>query len=356
MQKNARLTIAAENLSAGHGGISRLARLMAKSIMLNRYPLKGISLSDNVASADLGFPIKACATSRVSFLVNCSLAAFRSDRFLFDFAGMARVHEYLLGPRRPFAVWLAGIEVWEDLRPDRRRALDAASLRLVISSYTRDRVVRIHGRYADAKVCWLATETDHEPAIRVNRQSGPPTVLLTARIDGADKGHRALLEAWPEVVAAIPEARLLLVGGGSHYEQMRQAARHSTVASNIELPGFISEERISEYWQRAHVYAMPSRVDGFGIAYVEAMRYGLPIIASREDAGQEVNLDGVTGYNIHLDRSGELPARIIELLRNEALANRLGQQALERWRSHFTFSQFHKRFSAILNDWIGEPS
>jgi phosphatidylinositol alpha-1,6-mannosyltransferase len=354
MQKKMRLAIAAENLSGGHGGISRLARLMAKSIVRNQYPLKAISLTDNAPPADFGFPIKACATNRLSFVLNCSLVAFQSDRFLFDFAGMARVHGYLLGPRRPFAVWMAGIEVWEGLRPDRRRALDAASLRLAISSYTRDRVVRVHGRYEDAQVCWLATETDDEPQSRPNDRSGSPTVLLIARIDEADKGHRALIGAWPEVVAAIPEACLLLVGGGSHYEQMRDLARQSSVASKIELPGFVPEKRMPEFWRRAHIYAMPSRVDGFGIVYIEAMRYGLPVIASREDAGQEINADGVTGFNVHLDKPDELAARIIELLRNQDLAAQFGQRAIERWRDNFAFSRFHERFSAILNDWTGE--
>ena len=356
MQKKVRLAVAAENFSAGHGGISRLARLMTKSILRNRYPLKAISLSDRVPPSDLGVPIRACATSRFSFVINCSLAAFQTDRFLFDFAGMARVNQYLLGPRRPFAVWMAGVEVWEDLRPDRRAALDAASLRLAISSYTRDRAARVHGRYGDAKVCWLATDTDDEPRQRAGSISGPPTVLLVARIDEADKGHLALINAWPEVIAAVPEARLVLVGGGSHYEQMSNLARRSPAGSRIELPGFVPEERMSEYWQRAHVYAMPSRVEGFGIAYVEAMRHGLPIIASCEDAGQEINADGVTGFNIRLDRTGELAARIIELLRNPDLATQFGHQALQRWRDHFTFSRFHERFSAILDDWTGYSS
>ena len=353
MQNKARLAIAAENLSAGHGGISRLARLMAKSIVRSQYPVRAVSLADSLPPPDLRFPIKACAGSRLSFVMNCSSAAFRSDRLLFDFAGMARVNRYLLGPRRPFALWMAGIEVWEDLRQDRRRALDSASLRLAISSYTRDRVVRVHNRYEDAKVCWLATETDDEPESHPSDPSRPPTVLLIARMDEADKGHRAMIEAWPEVTSAIPEARLLLVGGGSHLEQIRDFARQSSVASRIELPGFVPEERMPAFWRRAHVYAMPSRVDGFGIVYIEAMRYGLPVIASREDAGQEINADGVTGYNVRLDRPGELAACIIELLRNQDLAAQFGRQAVERWRRHFSFSRFHDRFSVILTDWTG---
>jgi phosphatidylinositol alpha-1,6-mannosyltransferase len=247
---------------------------------------------------------------------------------------------------------MAGIEVWEDLRSDRRRALDAASLRLAISSYTRDRVVRVHGRYADAKVCWLATETDDEPQSRSDDLPSPPTVLLIARMDESDKGHRTLISAWPEITAAIPEACLLLVGGGSHYEQIRDLARQSSAASKIELPGFVPEERISEFWRRANIYAMPGRVDGFGIAFVEAMRHGLPIIASREDAGQEINADGVTGFNVRLDRPGELAAGIIELLRNQKLAEQCGRRAVERWRRNFSFSRFHERFSTILNDWV----
>ena len=78
---------------------------------------------------------------------------------------------------------------------------------------------------------------------------------------------------------------------------LRAQADASAAASNIEFTGFLPQGQIDALWSRAHVFAMPSRQEGFGLVYIEAMRRGLPVIASTQDAGQEINLHGVTGFN-----------------------------------------------------------
>ena len=95
---------------------------------------------------------------------------------------------------------------------------------------------------------------------------------------------------------------------------------------------------------------MPSRQEGFGIAYAEAMRYGLSVIASRQDAGQEVNVDGVTGYNVDLDAEGALADRLIALLSSREMASAFGAAGARRWAEHYRYSQFKARFAAIWHE------
>ena len=68
----------------------------------------------------------------------------------------------------------------------------------------------------------------------------------------------------------------------------------------------------------------------------------------------EVNINGVTGYNIDLDRPGELTERIVRLFRDPVLAARLGANGVARWNEHFRFSAFRDRFLAIVRGWVGE--
>jgi phosphatidylinositol alpha-1,6-mannosyltransferase len=100
---------------------------------------------------------------------------------------------------------------------------------------------------------------------------------------------------------------------------------------------------------------MPARGEGLGLAYLEAMRSGVPVIASLQDAGAEINVDGVTGYNVNLERPGELPARIIELLLDRPLRERMGAAGRARWREHFSYSKFRERFLPILRTFLHEP-
>ena len=200
-------------------------------------------------------------------------------------------------------MWAHGIEVWDEVRADRVEALRRAEIVLVNSAYTRERADPTLGGLRDVRVCPLGSYTD-EPAPPRAPAAGPPTVLLLGRVEpGWPKGQGVLTSLWPRVVATVPDARLLLVGKGPALEALRELARNSPAASRIEVAGFVPEAEIEAVWRRATVFAMPSLTEGFGLVFIEAMRRGLPVIASRADAGREVNVDGETGFT--LERSDE---------------------------------------------------
>ena len=109
-------------------------------------------------------------------------------------------------------------------------------------------------------------------------------------------------------------------------------------------------------WAETSAFAMPSRGEGFGLVYIEAMRHGLPVIGSVHDAAPEVNLEGQTGYNVNLDRPEELPERIIHLLKEPDHAAALGQNGRQRWTEHFCYSAFRNRFSPLLAEFLAGGS
>src|SRR5262249_33798201 len=160
----------------------------------------------------------------------------------------------------------------------------------------------------------------------------------------------ALITCWPKVQSAVPDARLVIVGKGPELEQLQKQAAASPAVANIIFRGYVPEEQVDTLWAETNVFAMPSRCEGFGLVYVEAMRQGLPVIASVHDAGSEVNVDGQTGYNVNLDRDGELADSLVNLLRNPDHAEQLGRQARARWHDHFRFSAFRARLLPILRE------
>ncbi len=107
-------------------------------------------------------------------------------------------------------------------------------------------------------------------------------------------------------------------------------------------------------WSEATVFAMPSRGEGFGLVYIEAMRYGVPVIASIHDAASEINLEGTTGYNVSLDMPDELSERLIFLLKNRDGAAALGLNGQLRWAEHFCYSAFRARFVPLIQEFLAE--
>jgi phosphatidylinositol alpha-1,6-mannosyltransferase len=345
-----RIQVAATSLVAGNGGIARLARLMVRALSSDE-EVKALIFLDESGPEDLRVKARLAHASKIRFTLALRVASLYQNRFIYDFSGLARAHPRVPFAKRPFAVWMSGLEVWDQARPDRLRALRDADLLLAVSRHTRDRAQSLHGRLDHARVCWLGTEQDDAPAPAA--RTGPPTVLAVGRLDpGARKGHDDLVLAWPAVVARVPEARLVIVGGGRRLAHVRALARASSAASQIDVVGFVPERAMDRYWQSASVFALPSRGEGFGLVYAEAMRHGLPVIASVHDAGNEVNAHGVTGYNVDLDRRGDLSERIIELLLDDSLAREFGRRAHERWAEHFRFSAFRTRFLSTIRDFV----
>lgn len=349
-----RLFFGATLLKAGAGGIARVARMTARSLIESNFKTDVYSLLDGNPAEISEQAIPTAHGNRARFIFKCSLASLNHTHFIYDAVGIARAHGKFALRQRPYAVWIHGIEVWSALSEERRQVLQQASLVLSNSSFTLQRVQEMHGELPQARLCWLATEDDDIPTMLPDR-SGPPTVLIVGRVDEDrfEKGHQELIHAWPKVTAAVPDARLVMAGSGSGYQRLLDEVKSSSAARSIDVLGYVPEEKINELWLKSHIFAMPSRKEGFGIVYAEAMRFGLPVIASVHDAGAEVNLHGQTGFNVNLDRPGELEDQIITLLRNPDLAHSLGQAGQRRWFQNFRYSAFNTRFSRHFGEFVG---
>lgn len=352
-----RVLLVAESLRPIASGIGRVARLttrvLAEYAARGAITLRALSLSDAPGGCDLPVAVRACSGSRARFVLECQRAALDCTHFIYDFAGMARAHPTWIWPRRRALVWVHGIEVWEDARRDRLRSLARADVLVANTAYTQRRAAALHGEdLARAIPCWLATDADEQPPL--SSTNSEPELLILGRIDpaGGQKGHRELVDAWPDVVHAVPNARLRIAGGGPGQAQIARCIAESPARERIELIDFVPEPQVAALWARAAVFAMPSRCEGLGIAYLEAMRHGVPVIGSVHDAAPEINLHGVTGYNVDLDSPGELAGRVIELLRDRPLARRLGEAGRARWRAHFRFSSFRQRFQPIVERFL----
>jgi phosphatidylinositol alpha-1,6-mannosyltransferase len=340
-------------LMPGAGGIARVARLMARVLAeeaaQSGRPARALILGDDRSPADISLPAAVARHSRVWFTAQALKASLRCRHFVFDGCQLAQVHRVPGLGQRPFLTFLHGIEIWEDAKPGYLRAARQARVLLANSDFTRRRAAELHGpRFLTASVCWLATEADHPPPPRP-AEDRPPEVLVVGRLEGGRyKGHRELIECWPDVVAAVPGAVLRIVGQGPDGDPLRRLRALSPVAQQIIFQGFVPDQELEDLYARATAFAMPSRGEGFGLVYIEAMRQGLPVVASVHDAAPEVVCDGQTGYNVNLDHPGELAERLIGLLRDPDRARRMGECGQRRWAEHFRYSAFRERFRPLL--------
>lgn len=351
-----RIVLGAISLEAGNGGIARVARLVARVLAEEQQTqLKKVDVldfADRASPPDLGLPISLSGGSKLRFYFQAFRAAQASRYFIHDGCHLSQVHRLPGLRHKPFMTFLCGIEVWEKAKPSYIRSARQARVLIAISEYTLRRTERLHGPLPQARVCWLATEADDAPAEKLS-VSGPPEVLIVGRLETEEqKGHRPLIESWAKVAEAVPDAILRIVGRGPALRSLQELAGRSRAARQIVFAGFVPDPELEETYRRAAIFCMPSRQEGFGLVYIEAMRHGLPVVASIHDAAPEVVIDAKTGYTVNLDHPGELAERLIHLLKNPDDARQLGREGQTRWAEHFRYSAFRERFRPILRAFL----
>lgn len=346
-----------DSLDLTQGGIARVGRLFYRILSEPELELcssvGAVVFRDTAPPTESRFPVSCAYKSKLRYSFAVNTAAMRYTHFFYDFLGMGRAHCKIPGFKRPYACFVHGIEAWPGpwARQNRIDVARRASVLIANSQHTITRACELDKTFERAKVTWLATEDDALPAAATST-SERPRVLIVGRIDEGLKGHQELIHAWPTVVAAVPDAVLTIAGRGPRLAEFQRLAAESKVASQIEFLGFVPESEMPALWHRSSVFAMPGRGEGFGLTYIEAMRYGVPIIASIHDAGSEINVDGTTGFNVDLKRTSDLADRIIDLLRNRDLAAKLGQQGQARWQQYFRYSAFRERIVPIMRQFL----
>lgn len=158
-----------------------------------------------------------------------------------------------------------------------------------------------------------------------------PAVLFLGRRDEG-KGYPALLTAWPEVVRKHPGAVLLLAGPAEPGEN----ATPDLPADSFRDLGVPDEIEKAGAYAACDVFCLPSAHESFGIVFVEAWSYGKPVICGTAPATREWVRDGVNGRWATLDAS-VLSARILELLADSGLRQRLGSAGREFQQSTLTW-------------------
>jgi glycosyltransferase involved in cell wall biosynthesis len=163
-----------------------------------------------------------------------------------------------------------------------------------------------------------------------------PVVLYTGRL-AAVKGTAALLGAARLVRAALPRARFVLAGPWQMGDKPeRWGLTKGADSGGVAWLGHLPWRRLAGWYRRAAAFVMPSHYETFCISCLEAMAFGLPVVASRAGGLPEVVEDGVTGLLVPPGDSRALAEAVEELLRRPDLRRRMGAAGRERVRAHFT--------------------
>jgi glycosyltransferase involved in cell wall biosynthesis len=236
------------------------------------------------------------------------------------------------GHRRP---WVLSTVHSSRVRPcedqEELRKLTPSMDRLIVVSRAIDRKVTEEGRVGARRVliyngvdlerydhqepcCTLRDEYGMEP--------GSPIVGVVGRLE-LEKGHPTLLEAWPHVLRALPDAYLVVVGEGSRQAALHQIASEQGIERHVIFTG--RRDDIPAVTAAFDVAVLPSYREAQGLTILEAMALSRPVVASNVGGIPEMIEDGVTGLLVPPHDPVALAAAIVRVLRDHPLADMLGR-------------------------------
>jgi glycosyltransferase involved in cell wall biosynthesis len=216
--------------------------------------------------------------------------------------------------------------------PDR---LVARSVDRVITVSQAARNFLVHGKgFPPGKVVVVPNGRDlsafepgaHREAVREELGLDPSTPLVgvVGRLV-AQKGHRYLVEAWPDVIREFPDARLLVVGDGSLRAELEAQARQRGVARSLIFTGFRPD--IPRLLDAMDVIALPSLSQGMALSAIEAAAMARPVVATAVDMAPEVVREGITGLLVPPADPGALAHALVRLLGDPVAAREMGTAA-----------------------------
>jgi phosphatidylinositol alpha-1,6-mannosyltransferase len=342
------------------GGIARYCRMVCRALQEDGQHPTVLALRDQGGGCDektrscLGDSYHPCQGSRTSFVRQALRAIIRRRPALIlvghpYFSPLGWALSRLTGTR--WASFAYGIEAWKPLPLLRRWTLRQADQIIAISRFTARQAIRAN-QISPQKVRILhnCLDPQFERLAQFEKTPSDLSMLTVARMSLHEqyKGHDYVIQAMPALLERFPGLTFRIVGDGDDRARLEDLAVREGVARAVRFHGIVSEEDLRRLYAETSLFIMPSRGEGFGFVFLEAMAQGTPAIGGNVDATPEVIADGETGYLVNPTSVEAIVAAAARLLGDEALRRRMGQAAMRRVEQEFSFPQFRQRLASYL--------
>lgn len=265
----------------------------------------------------------------------------------------------LLPHRWPFVASIKGVlaeeltferggvraSLWFQSRLERLNVQRAPRV-LTTSQYARGRIARHYGVRAE-KIAVVPELIDLEHWRDALAAAGPPAVwsptILTVCHLYPRKRVEVLLQALPRVLAAVPDARLHVVGVGPEAPRLEALRTSLGLEAAVTFLGQIPFAQLVREYRDCALFCLPSQQEGFGIVFLEAMAAARAVVACRAAAVPEVVPDGLAGRLVPPRDPAALAATLVDLLRDRDQAAALGQHGaahVERYAAPRVAAEF----------------
>lgn len=346
------------------GGIEKVCRTLIKALF-NAVEDKHIKSFKTLSMYD-GLP-------DVEYLNNNQFVGFEGNKLAFGIASMQAVlkhdiiilsHIHLLifgqiikkiNPQKRIIVLAHGIEVWKPMQDWKSKLLKQLEI-WAVSTYTakqlmlvnglNDTNIRVVNNGLDPFFSFIEREQQQNKLkIHYQIQNNQPVLLTIARLSSLEqyKGYDLVLLALKDIVKVYPNLIYFIVGKADEEEKSRINGLiiEYQLTKNVYLTGFVTDDELTNYYQLADIFVMPSKGEGFGLVFIEAAAHGCAVIAGNKDGSTDALRNGELGNLVDPDDAESLYNAILNLLQQPKTTTQTQIQQ-QQTMDYFGFKAYEK--------------
>jgi teichuronic acid biosynthesis glycosyltransferase TuaC len=201
--------------------------------------------------------------------------------------------------------------------------------------------------FAPNPLVWGRGSAPSKPAASV--ETGDPEILIVGNLQRS-KGHELVLRALGNLRPAFPQLRCRIIGEGPDRAQFEALVRDLGIGQQVQFAGLRSRFEVAEAMRRCSVFVLPSRNEGLGCVYLEAMSCGKPVIGCRGQGIDEVIEHGKNGWLIPVDGLEQLVQGLSALLGSPEMCTRIGTAARQTILEKLTLSHKAQHLARIYRE------
>ncbi|MEH2172163.1 glycosyltransferase family 4 protein [Nostoc sp.] len=255
-----------------------------------------------------------------------------------------------------------GLEVWDIQNKATKFALEKADKIISVSNYTRQRLLQ-DTNIDSEKIVVLPNTFDaskfpinSKPTYllkRYNLTDEQPVILTVTRLGSTAKykGYDQILHALVKVRSHLPNVHFILAGKGDDIPRIKALVTNLNLQDCVTIAGFVPEQELCDHYNLCDVFALPSKGEGFGIVFLEALACGKPVLAGNQDGSIDPLADGKLGCLVDPDNVEEIADNLIQILQGDCSnpviyqPKYLQQKTIEA----FDFSQFRASLAKLIS-------
>lgn len=211
----------------------------------------------------------------------------------------------------------------ERCRQVSRRIYEAARRVICVSEHVRDSIRKEMADSCLTSVVYNGVDSDR---FLPDESTGAQKILSIGNLIPI-KGHIHLIRAMAVIAGEFPSLELDIIGDGAERERLATLTRQLRLQDKVHFHGRQSRAQVAEAMRRCTIFALPSRYEGLGCVYLEAMSCGKPAIGCRGQGISEIIQHGANGFLVEADDEHQLASAVAKLLREPAHAHAVGTVA-----------------------------